>query len=53
MSEQEKREFMSSLELARRALYARDPKRRAMEEIERQYREAEQPCMPGVESAER
>ncbi len=50
MSEQEHREFMTSLELARRALYARDPKRRAMEEIERQNREASQSGVSGVES---
>ena len=36
MSEQEQNEFAKSLELARAALYARDPKRRAIEEIERQ-----------------
>ena len=41
MSEQEQTEFLSSLELARRALYARDPKRRAMEAMERQLREVE------------
>ena len=33
---QEHNEFLKSLQLARKALYARDPKRRAMEAIERQ-----------------
>lgn len=42
MSNQEHGEFLKSLELARQALYARDPKRRAIEEIERQTREADQ-----------
>ena len=43
MSEQEHTEFLKSLQLARSALYARDPKRRAIEEVERTMRAAEHP----------
>lgn len=42
MSEQEQSEFRQSLELARAALYSRDPKRRVIAEIERQM----QPKVP-------
>jgi hypothetical protein len=53
MSEQEQTEFMNSLALARRALYARDPKRRAIEAIERQVRDDDPTLMRGIEDAER
>jgi hypothetical protein len=53
MSEQEQNEFMNSLSLARRALYARDPKRRAMEAVERQVRENDRTNEVASESGDR